>query len=133
FRDAGISVELVPLPGSTDCVKLVGTGDVTYALPSVEPLASLRPQGLKAKVFYTAYQGNIYGPAVPADSSIKTLADLKGKKIGVQAMASGGYPVLRAVAASEGIDPDVHISIGVIREGARTTALERSNTGKALR
>jgi len=39
FGDAGISVELVPLPGSTDCVKLVGTGDVTYALPSVEPLA----------------------------------------------------------------------------------------------
>ena len=70
FKDAGISVELVPLPGSTDCVKLVGTGDLAYSLPSVEPLASLRPQGLKAKVFYTAYQGNIYGPAVPADSPL---------------------------------------------------------------
>ena len=123
FKDAGISVELVPLPGSTDCVKLVGTGDVAYALPSVEPLASLRPQGLKAKVFYTAYQGNIYGPAVPADSPIKTLADLKGKKIGVQAMASAGYPVMRAIAASEGLDPDVDISIVVVGEGAQAVAL----------
>ena len=132
FKDAGISIELVPLPGSTDCVKLVGTGDLPYALPSVEPLASLRPQGLKAKVFYTAYQGNIYGPAVPADSPIKTLADLKGKKIGVQAMASAGYPVMRAIAASEGMDPDTDISIIVVGEGAQAAALVRSKQVDAL-
>jgi NitT/TauT family transport system substrate-binding protein len=132
FKDAGISVELVPLPGSTDCVKLVGTGDIPYALPSVEPLASLRPQGLKAKVFYTAYQGNIYGPAVPAESPIKTLADLKGKKIGVQAMASAGYPVIRAIVASEGMDPDTDISVIVVGEGAQAAALVRSGQVDAL-
>ncbi|HKX10535.1 MAG TPA: ABC transporter substrate-binding protein [Stellaceae bacterium] len=132
FKDAGISVELVPLPGSTDCVKLVGTGDIPYALPSVEPLASLRPQGLKAKVFYTAYQGNIYGPAVPAESPIKTLADLKGKRIGVQAMASAGYPVIRAIVASEGMDPDTDISVIVVGEGAQAAALVRSGQVDAL-
>lgn len=132
FKEAGFSVELVPLPGSTDCVKFVGTGEVPYALPSIEPLASLRPQGLKAKVFYTAYQGNIYGPAVPADSPIKTLADLKGKKIGVQAMASAGYPVMRAIAASEGLNPDTDISIIVVGEGAQAAALVRSKQVDAL-
>jgi NitT/TauT family transport system substrate-binding protein len=132
FKDAGFSVQLVPLPGSTDCVKFVGTGEVPYALPSVEPLASLRPQGLKAKVFYTAYQGNIYGPAVPADSPIKTLADLKGKKIGVQAMASAGYPVMRAIAASEGLNPDTDITIVVVGEGAQAAALVRSKQVDAL-
>src|SRR6185437_920495 len=46
FKAAGgFDVELAPLPGSTDCIKYVGTGEVRYALPSVEPLASLRPQG----------------------------------------------------------------------------------------
>jgi NitT/TauT family transport system substrate-binding protein len=132
FKEAGISVELVPLPGSTDCVKLVGTGDLAYSLPSVEPLASLRPQGLKAKVFYTAYQGNIYGPAVPADSEIKSLADLKGKKIGVQAMASAGYPVIRAIVASEGMDPDTDISVIVVGEGAQAAALVKSKQVDAL-
>ena len=132
FKDAGISVELVPLPGSTDCVKLVGTGDLPYSLPSVEPLASLRPQGLKAKVFYTAYQGNIYGPAVPAESPIRTLADLKGKRIGVQAMASAGYPVIRAIVASEGMDPDTDISVIVVGEGAQAAALVRSGQVDAL-
>ena len=49
-----------------------------------------KPQGVKMKVFYTAYQGNIYGIEVPADSPIKSFSDLKGKKIGVASMASGG-------------------------------------------
>jgi NitT/TauT family transport system substrate-binding protein len=54
---AGIKVELVPTPGSTNCVKAVASRDVSYSLPSIEPLAIMRHQGVKAKNFYTAYQG----------------------------------------------------------------------------
>ena len=133
FKEAGsFDVEVVPLPGSTDCVKYVGTGEVRYALPSVEPLASLRPQGVLAKVYYTAYQGNIYGPAVAADSPIKTLDDLKGKRIGVQSMSSGGVPVARAIAASLGLDPETGLSIVVVGEGAQAAALVRSKQVDAL-
>src|ERR1700730_10921525 len=106
YSEAGIKIELVPLPGSTDCVKLVATGELPYSLPSGEPLAIIRPQGVKAKIFYTAYQGYIYGIRVPADSPVKSFADLKGKSIGVAAMSSGGFIVARAVAANNGLDPD---------------------------
>jgi NitT/TauT family transport system substrate-binding protein len=71
FKADGIEVELVPLPGSGDCVKNVATREIMMALPSVEPLAVGRPQGIKAKIFYTAYQGNIYGIAVPVDSPVQ--------------------------------------------------------------
>jgi len=54
YAEAGIKVELVPLPGSTDCVKLVATKELPFSLPSDEPLAIILPQGIKAKVFYTA-------------------------------------------------------------------------------
>ena len=80
FEKDGIKVELVPLPGSTDCVKTVATKDVQYSLPSIEPLAIIRPQGVKAKFFYTAYQGNIYGIAVPDDSPVKTLHRPQGQE-----------------------------------------------------
>ncbi len=33
FAKAGFKVELVPLPGSTDCVKTVATKDVAYSVP----------------------------------------------------------------------------------------------------
>src|SRR3954452_23349047 len=47
---AATRIDLLPLPGSTDCVKLVATGEVPYSLPSDEPLAIIRPQGIKARI-----------------------------------------------------------------------------------
>jgi NitT/TauT family transport system substrate-binding protein len=132
FKDSGIAVQLVPLPGSTDCVKSVATKDVQYGLPSIEPLAIIRPQGVKIKNYYTAYQGNIYGIAVPEDSPIKTFADLKGKKIGVTSMASAGVIVARALAKNNGFDPDKDVSIVVAGEAAQTAALLRGKQVDAL-
>jgi NitT/TauT family transport system substrate-binding protein len=132
YRKAGIAVELAPLPGSTDCVKTVATKEVMFSLPSVEPLAIIRPQGVKAKVFYTAYQGNIYGIAVPKSSPIKTMQDLKGKSIGVISMASAGVIVARALAADAGLNPDGDVRIVVAGEGAQTAALLRTNQVDAL-
>src|SRR5262245_793480 len=132
FSKAGLEVQLVPLPGSTDCVKSVATRDISYSVPSIEPLAIIRPQGVKAKNFYTAYQGNIYGIAVPEDSPIKTFADLKGKKIGVISMASAGVIVARALAANNGFNPDKDISVVVAGEAAQTAALLRGKQVDAL-
>ncbi len=132
FRAEGIEVELVPLPGSGDCVKNLATREVMAALPSVEPLAVGRPQGIKAKVFYTAYQGNIYGIAVPVDSPVQKFTDLRGKNIGVIAMGSAGVLIARALAATNGMNPDKDINIVVVGEGAQTAALVRSKQIEAL-
>ena len=132
FRAEGIEVELVPLPGSGDCVKNLATREVMAALPSVEPLAVGRPQGIKAKVFYTAYQGNIYGIAVPVDSPVQKFTDLRGKNIGVIAMGSAGVLIARALAATNGMNPDKDINIVVAGEGAQTAALVRSKQIEAL-
>jgi NitT/TauT family transport system substrate-binding protein len=132
YAKDGIKVELFPLPGSTDCVKNVATKEVDYSLPSVEPLAIIRPQGVKARIFYTAYQGNIYGIAVPEKSEVKTIKDLKGKSIGVISMASAGVIVARALVASAGMNPDSDVRIVVAGEGAQTAALVRDNQVQAL-
>jgi NitT/TauT family transport system substrate-binding protein len=132
FTQAGFRVELVPLPGSTDCVKSAATRDVDYALPSIEPLAIIRPQGVKMKNYYTAYQGNVYGIAVPAESPIRRFEDLKGKRVGVISMGSAGVIVARSLAANHGMDPDREISIVVAGEAAQTAALLRSGEVDAL-
>jgi NitT/TauT family transport system substrate-binding protein len=132
FEKDGIKVDLVPLPGSTDCVKLVATKELQVSLPSVEPLAIIRPQGVKAKFFYTAYQANIYGIAVPLDSPVKSITDLKGKKIGVTSMASAGVIVARALVKQAGMNPDSDVSIIVAGEAAQTAALLNSKQVDAL-
>ena len=132
FKAADIKVELKPLPGSTDCVKLVATHDVDYGLPSIEPVAIIRPQGVKIKNYYTAYQGNIYGIAVPEGSPVQTFKDLRGKRIGVISMASASVIITRALATINGMNPDRDISIVVAGEAAQTAALLRSGEIDAL-
>lgn len=132
YAKDGIKVEPVPLPGSTDCVKLVATKELPVSLPSAEPLAIIRQQGVKAKFFYTAYQANIYGIAVPEESSVRSITDLKGKKIGVTSMASAGVIVARALAKQAGMNPDTDIRIVVAGESAQTAALLASHQIEAL-
>jgi NitT/TauT family transport system substrate-binding protein len=132
YAPAGIKVQLVPVPGSTDCTKLVATGDLAYSLPSIEPLPAARRQGVKAKIYYTAYQGNIYGIAVPKDSPVRSIRDLKGKRIGVASMGSAGVPVARGLLAMNGLDPEKDARLVVVGEAAQAAALVRSDQVAAL-
>jgi len=132
YGKAGLKVQLVPVPGSTDCVKLVATGDLPWSLPSIEPIPAARQQGVKGKIFYTAYQGNIYGIAVPKESAIRSVKDLKGKKIGVASMGSAGVPVARGILAMNGLDPDNDAQIVVVGEAAQAAALIRGGQVQAL-
>jgi NitT/TauT family transport system substrate-binding protein len=132
FKQEGLEIDIVPLPGSTDCVKAVATGEVPVALPSVEPLANGRPQGVKAKIYYTAYQTNGYGIAVPADSPIQSPAELRGKTIGVISLASAGVVMARAQVAAAGLDPARDVQIVVAGEGAQPAAMIRNRQVDAL-
>jgi NitT/TauT family transport system substrate-binding protein len=132
FKQEGIDVEIVPLPGSTDCVKNVATKEMLVSLPSVEPLAIGRPQGVRAKLFYTAYETNGYGLAVPVDSPIQKAAELKGKTIGVTNMASAGVIIARAQVAAAGLNPDTDVTIVVAGEGAQPAAMIRNKQVDAL-
>ena len=127
-----LKVNPIPMNGSIDCAKNVATKEVPYAIASIEPVAILRAQGVKITNYYTAYQGNIYGIAVPEDSPVRTIADLRGKRIGVTSMASGGVIVARALIANAGMNPDRDVRIVVAGEGAQTAALLRSKEVDAL-
>jgi NitT/TauT family transport system substrate-binding protein len=132
FGERGLKVVVTPLPGSTDCVKEVATGDLPFSVPSIEPVAIIHPQGVKARIFYTAYQSFGYGIAVPADSPIKDFVDLKGKTIGVTSMDSAAVIVARAQVAAAGLNPASDVRIVVAGEGAQTAALVRSKQVDAL-
>jgi NitT/TauT family transport system substrate-binding protein len=96
LEKAGISLTVLPTGGMADCMRLVATRDYFLALSGLEALPTMRDQGVKMKIIYTAYRNYIFGIKVPADSPIKAVADLKGKKIGVNSMSSNGVMVTRA-------------------------------------
>jgi NitT/TauT family transport system substrate-binding protein len=131
FQQDGAQVTVVPLAGSQACVQNIASKAIDFALADVPSLAAARIQGLKAKIYYTGYQGNIFRIAVPADSSIQRLSDLKGKTIGVISMGSGVL-FAKAAVASAGLDPEKDVKIVVAGEGAQTAAMLRSKQVDAL-
>ncbi|KAA2313910.1 ABC transporter substrate-binding protein [Pseudooceanicola sediminis] len=48
--------------------------------------------------------------AVPKDSDITSVADLKGKTFGIFSLATGGLPLLKSYLSDNGIDPETDVT-----------------------
>lgn len=118
-----VRFDFVVAGNSTDCAKYLATRQFDTAQFSIEQIVAMRLQGVKMTTFYTFSQGNVYGIAVPMDSQIRTLSDLKGKRIGVTSMSSIGVLTARAFAANSGLDPQADLSFSAIGTGAQAAAL----------
>lgn len=107
LEEEGLEVELKSVRGSALGAQLVMTGqaDVVHAGTSVGLMVPVT-KGAPLKAFYNMITQNFQMPAVPADSPIKTLADLKGKKLGVIGQATATVPIVKAVLEAAGVDPN---------------------------
>ncbi len=96
FRDVGIEIEF-DYKFETDGIKLVGAGDVPFALVSGEQVLLARAQGLPVEYVAAWYQQ--YPVSVVAKSKLGILIpqDLKGKKIGLPGLFGANYVGLRAL------------------------------------
>jgi NitT/TauT family transport system substrate-binding protein len=123
FRDENLDVEYVVLAGAGALLPQLLQQNITIALPLPETLLSAHKAGqppLPVSYFYNAGPWNTLEIAVKADSDIRTLADLRGKSIGVGALTWGTIPQTRAMLRSVGLDPghDVQIvAVGVLGAG----------------
>jgi NitT/TauT family transport system substrate-binding protein len=123
FAKKNVKLTIVPLAGSTDCVLNITTGQVKTAFAAPEAVAIMASKGGDLQYFYTGFNRNMFGVAVPEGSDIKSMTDLKGKRIGVFTMASVGVVIARSMAQAAGLNPDTDISIVVSGAPAQSKAL----------
>ena len=96
FRQAGIEIDF-DYKFETEGVKLVGAGELPFAIVSGEQVLPARAQGLPVKYVAAWYQQ--YPVSVVARSELGILIpqDLKGKKIGLPGLFGANYVGLRAL------------------------------------
>ena len=103
FKDENLTVELVRFEGGVGSLRASASGGITLAGTSAEPVIDGIANGAEVKVVYS------YAPAVDVSfvvgPGIKTLADLKGKKMGVQEPGGFADVMTRIVLKKAGIDP----------------------------
>ena len=129
WEEEGLEVEVVTTPGAAAAIQLLIAGRADVALANPTSAMSAIQRGANVKVVYTATRGDIFGLALPAG---KTLADMKGKTVGVASFASGSNGYARALLRQAGLEPDKDVSIVEIGTGGRAAAAFKSDQVQAV-
>ncbi len=118
WEEEGYDVEVLPIGGSLQVVQqMVGGGVEIGQINSSVVIQSRATNDIPIRAFMS--NGVIdWSIAVAEDSEIQEVGDLKGKKIGVFNLASGGIPFLKAYLQSNGVDPDTDVQLIPLGFGA---------------
>jgi ABC-type nitrate/sulfonate/bicarbonate transport system substrate-binding protein len=120
FEEEGLDVDIVPGKGSTYVVQQVSAGTVPIGMGVPGAILPAVARQQKLKFFYTYAVKNLFDLVVPADSTIRTVADLKGKTIGITDFGGGEVPLVRALLAAANLRPGENVSLIPIGEQAAT-------------
>ncbi|VDR26273.1 ABC-type taurine transport system, periplasmic component [Raoultella terrigena] len=123
FKAQNLSVKVIVFQGAGALLPQVASKRVTFGYPVAEPVISSYFSGkdpLPLRYFYNGTPAQTMEYTVLADSPIKTLADLKDKKIGVGALTWGTIPNSRAALRVAGLEPGKNVefvAVGVLGSG----------------
>lgn len=119
WEKEGYKVDVFPISGSSEAAQQLAVNNIDFAQMSAGTIIqantehSLPVRGLVTNITVG------WGIAVPKDGSIKTVADLKGKKIGIVSLSSGGIPLLNSFLKSNGLDPEKDVTLIASGVGAQ--------------
>lgn len=111
FKEAGLNVEPSYFRGGGEVVRAITTGSVDLgATPATSAVLIAAARGEPIKIV-SAGAAPLVGVVwiVPADSPLKTIHDLKGKKAGFSSPGSVTHVALQNILKEERLDKDVQL------------------------
>lgn len=130
FKEENVEFDVVVLQGSGIIIPQLMNGTIFTAFSVLEPLIISRQPGkpnFDFRFVYNIVRSSIWELAVLEESKIKTMADLKGKSIGVGALTWGNVPVTKAALQAAGVDP---ASVNFVAVGAGVPAYDALRRGQ---
>ncbi len=121
FREEGLEVEYVIFDGTATLMPQVAQKRILTAWPNPDVLILSRQPGrdpLPLKCMYNGVRTTAWEYAVLADSPVKTLADLRGRKIGVISLAMGSVPITRSLLGELGMSAGQDYQLVPVGQGA---------------
>lgn len=133
YKRLSVKADFVTVAGSAASIQLLVANQAQLAhVGMLELLAAKRNNpNLPVKAVYLQDVKSAYEIVVPDDSAIKTVADLKNKKIGVISLASGSIPTVQAMLHQAKVDIK-SVEMLPVGAGAQALAALRSDRVQAL-
>jgi NitT/TauT family transport system substrate-binding protein len=111
FADEGIELEF-DYSWETDGVRLVGAGELPFAIASGDQVLLARAQALPVVTFVNWWRRFPVAVVALAESGIREPADLAGHKVGIPETFGASYIGWRALATATGLaDEDVTLEV----------------------
>ncbi|MEQ3550790.1 ABC transporter substrate-binding protein [Pseudonocardia nematodicida] len=131
LREEGIQANFTTAKSGTEAVQQVIGGNADVAVATPEPVMIAAQQGTDMQYFMPFYGHVIYGLAAVPDSGIGSVADLRGKRVGVTNANSTGATLLRTALKAEGMSEN-DVTIVPIGVGAQQITAVRNGDVDAL-
>jgi len=130
----GLDVEYVRYPTLDGLFTAIRGKDVDVGFGGWTAFAQFRSQGVPVTAIYSVGRGATLDVIVPQGSPIRTLADLKGKKVGSYAGAAGtGTVLFRTLTAKYyGYDPGKTGHLQYAAPGLLTSLIDKGELDAAL-
>jgi ABC-type nitrate/sulfonate/bicarbonate transport system substrate-binding protein len=129
YREEGLDVELIVMPSAVGIQALIG-GNVSF---STQGGAGLLPalRGAPIRLIFSAYRRPMYW--LYARPEVRSIGDLKGKKVGVSSIGSGPDSLLRDLLKKQGLEGGRDVVILPVGSGtARFYALQAGSVDAAM-
>lgn len=128
WKEEGYDVDVFPISGSSEAAQQLAVDNLDFAQMNASVIIQSNTEH-KLPIRAVVTNGTVgWGVAVKKDGAIKSVADLKGKIVGIVSLSSGGIPLLRSFAAGAGLDPDNDLTL--IATGVGAPALTALQSGR---
>ncbi|HET7264276.1 MAG TPA: ABC transporter substrate-binding protein [bacterium] len=129
FRDAGLNVDIVDLAGGAKALEALLGGSADVVCGFIDHTIEMQAQGKAIRMFalYDRYPGLVLAVTKTGSSrGVKSIADLRGAKIGVTAPGSSTHFFAQYLLSKNGIPVDQESYIGI---GTAATAVAAARRG----
>jgi NitT/TauT family transport system substrate-binding protein len=128
-KKLGLTADYNGVQGSSAAVQLVlaGEGDIAHLGMLDFILAKIKQPNLPVRLIYCQDYTSAYVMAVPENSKITSITELKGKSIGVLSIASGAVLTAKSQLRLAGVDPN---DVNILPTGTEAGAMAAMRTGQ---
>ncbi len=126
LKEEGLEVEVRYAANASQAAQIVGSGGADLGRFAFDPALNGYYKGLRLRSFYQFYRRLIYYVAIPEQSPLKTIEDLRGKKVAVVNMGSAAVGVFRSMLRQAQMPLD---SVNLIPIGKADAAIAAYRTG----